>query len=358
MALAQDFLRGLQAGVTGVPHSQRVREREAAELDLAKKKAELKKITGAASDLGLSAHANYYNAAYNAFKKGGVGGAVDALNNARRIVTQHGGNVEGLDDAMRLLTQNPEQAGQTLESMVNVFRDTGVLEAPDMTEKERLIAKLQDPNLSDTERTATEMALGLTAKKAAVKDPEAVAAEESAKLGAQFKFKPLIQKAVKQAEEEAANVGEALSDYKRAKSAMPGLLETISSLKALAPLATHTIGGKVWNATARELGFGATEGATARAKFQAIINNQVLPLLKPTFGGAFTAAEGDKLAATLGDADLSPEEKMAQLDAFIEQKMRDLEMKEGRAKSASSGQQFDTGVKTPSVEDLVNQYAN
>ena len=47
-----------------------------------------------------------------------------------------------------------------------------------------------------------------------------------------------------------------------------------------------------------------------------------LPLLKPTFGAAFTVAEGESLKATMGDPNATPEEKMAQLDAFIEQKMR------------------------------------
>ena len=60
----------------------------------------------------------------------------------------------------------------------------------------------------------------------------------------------------------------------------------------------------------------------------AIVNNQVLPLLKQTFGGAFTVAEGEALKATLGDPNSDPEEKSAQIDAFIDSKVREIETKE------------------------------
>ena len=61
---------------------------------------------------------------------------------------------------------------------------------------------------------------------------------------------------------------------------------------------------------------------------QSIVNNQVLPLLKPTFGGAFTVQEGDALKATLGDPDASPEQKVAQLNSFIDAKEREIQTKE------------------------------
>ena len=58
----------------------------------------------------------------------------------------------------------------------------------------------------------------------------------------------------------------------------------------------------------------------------------MLPLLKPTFGAAFTVEEGNKLEATFGDPDLSPEEKIASLEELIAQKERDL-----RSKKAQTG---------------------
>ena len=65
-----------------------------------------------------------------------------------------------------------------------------------------------------------------------------------------------------------------------------------------------------------------------------MIDNQVLPLLKATFGAAFTVSEGDKLSATLGDINLSPDEKDAALDAFIEQKMVEVDVTRGKVQRA------------------------
>jgi hypothetical protein len=148
------------------------------------------------------------------------------------------------------------------------------------------------------------------------------------KAGVDLRFKPAIQAAVKLAEEEARAQGETLTTLKRAEAALPGLLETVETLKQLAPIATSTLGGKVFDTVVKESGFGATEGATARAKFIAIVANQVLPLLRDTFGAAFTKAEGDELKATMGDPDASPAQKIAQLEAFITQKRRSIETSE------------------------------
>ena len=98
--------------------------------------------------------------------------------------------------------------------------------------------------------------------------------------------------------------------------------------------------GRVFDFAVKESGFGSTEGATARAKFIAIINNQVLPLLKPTFGGSFTVSEGDELKATMGDPNATPEEKMAALDAFIDQKQRDIRTKQAQLNAPQQSGEF------------------
>ena len=206
-----------------------------------------------------------------------------------------------------------------------------------------------DPNLETIEGKAAAVALGVrakastSAKERIATDPAlttAIAAsqaeiegataeaKEGAKLQQQLKHKPEINKAVKLAEKEALESGEVLTDFKRSKAALPGLLSAVDELRELATIATSTFGGKLFDGAVKQTGFGSTKGATARAKFIAIINNQVLPLLKPTFGGSFTVAEGDALKATMGDPDASPEEKMVQLDAFIAQKQRDIETKQ------------------------------
>jgi hypothetical protein len=138
---------------------------------------------------------------------------------------------------------------------------------------------------------------------------------------------PKIAEAVKLSQVEAPNRGEVLNELGQMRAALPGLTGAVNELKELSKVATYTTAGRLFDFAVKESGFGATEGATARAKFIAIVNNQVLPLLKPTFGGSFSVQEGESLKATMGDPDATPEEKAAQLEAFIQQKIRDVETK-------------------------------
>ena len=149
----------------------------------------------------------------------------------------------------------------------------------------------------------------------------------------EFKTAPLVAKAksqiaaaVKLATAEAASRGEALSDLRKAEAGLPGIKEVVGKLRELSSIATHTITGKAFNFLAKEFGFGATKGGTARAAYQATIDNQVLPLLKQTFGAAMTEGEGLRLTATLGDVEAPPEVKQAQLDAFLASQKRQIEI--------------------------------
>lgn len=105
---------------------------------------------------------------------------------------------------------------------------------------------------------------------------------------------------------------------------MPGLMVVVDELYALADVATYTMAGVARDELAKQAGLEPGEGAIARARYIATVDNQVLPLLRQTFGAAFTAKEGDTLRQTLGDPSKSPAEKKAVLDAFIAQKQRDL----------------------------------
>lgn len=175
--------------------------------------------------------------------------------------------------------------------------------------------------LSAAERIATNEQLGNQIA-------DQGAREEKAKLETQLEMKPKIQAAVKEAETIAASRGETLNEYERAKAALPGLQEVTGKLKALADIATYTMSGKAFDFMAKELGFGSTEGSTARAKMTSLVDNQILPLLRDTFGAAFTAAEGDRLRNAMLDPDSSPEAKKATLDSFLAQRIRNLEAKQ------------------------------
>ena len=62
------------------------------------------------------------------------------------------------------------------------------------------------------------------------------------------------------------------------------------------------------------------EGAVARKEYITRVDNEILPLLRQTFGAQFTQKEGEALKATLGDPDASPQEKDAVLKSFIQTK--------------------------------------
>lgn len=107
-------------------------------------------------------------------------------------------------------------------------------------------------------------------------------------------------------------------------SKLPGLRSVVDTLTQLADTATYTQSGQIMDSVKRELGLPVGQGAIDRASYIAIVDNQVLPLLRDTFGAAFTQKEGETLRATLGAPNVSPAEKKAILEAFISQKERDI----------------------------------
>lgn len=201
---------------------------------------------------------------------------------------------------------------------------------PEQKAQARLVATGQAARAGDSaaERIArTGQTEAVAASEAVIKGAQAGAAEE-AELSAQQRMLPAIRAQIKRAELEATAQGETVTTLTRAKAALPGLLDVSDKLKKLADVATYTTTGRLFDLAAKELGFGSTKGGTARSSMTSIVDNQVLPLLRDTFGAAFTAAEGDKLRDSLLDPDASPEAKKATLDAFIDQKYRNIETQE------------------------------
>jgi hypothetical protein len=119
--------------------------------------------------------------------------------------------------------------------------------------------------------------------------------------------------------------GENLALLRSMKAKLPGLERVVDDLDTLADKATYTLTGQLYNEGRKQIGMAPSDGAVARTQYAATVANQVLPLLRDTFGAQFTAAEGERLLATLGNPDVSPPEKKAVLRAFIEQKKRDIE---------------------------------
>lgn len=109
------------------------------------------------------------------------------------------------------------------------------------------------------------------------------------------------------------------------QSKMPGLEAVVAKLEGLADEATYTYAGQALDFFGNQLGAEPRRAAVARAEYIATVDNQVLPMLRDTFGAAFTVKEGETLRATLGDPNKSPTAKKAVLRSFIEQKKRDVE---------------------------------
>ena len=145
-------------------------------------------------------------------------------------------------------------------------------------------------------------------------------AQEQAKLKTRLKLGPRVEAAIADAKRSATVKGEALTELDRMNAALPELRASVEQLKNLAPLATHTLVGKGFNALVQELGFGATTGKTARDRFISIMRNQILPMLKPTFGGIVSDSERKALMETMADPDSPPETKIATLNDFLNRK--------------------------------------
>jgi hypothetical protein len=122
-----------------------------------------------------------------------------------------------------------------------------------------------------------------------------------------------------------AATGEAQASLASLRSKMPGLEAVVRDLDELSEKATYTLAGQAVDYMRRQAGAEPREAAVARKQYISMVDNQILPMLRDTFGAQFTQKEGESLKATMGDPDASPKEKQAVLKAFIEQKRRNIE---------------------------------
>lgn len=139
-----------------------------------------------------------------------------------------------------------------------------------------------------------------------------------------LRMNPLIGKETKRAEAIGKDLGEEEVDFTNRASRMPQLEDTVVRLSDLGKKATYTYAGQGRDAVIRQAGFPVPDSAVARTEYISMVDNEVLPLLRETFGAQFTQKEGESLKVTLGDPDKSPEEKDAVLRSFIRTKMESL----------------------------------
>jgi hypothetical protein len=152
-------------------------------------------------------------------------------------------------------------------------------------------------------------------------------------------------------QEMGKNYAADLDEYNNMVSKMPELEETVGRLTELAPVATFTKFGRIYDIAKKELSGKSTKGGVAREEYDSTISNQVLPLMRDTFGAQFTEREGQTLRATLGDVNKTPEEKVAALKSFINQKKKSIESKYRKLKSYERGFSAKAYNQTPSDDD-------
>lgn len=136
-------------------------------------------------------------------------------------------------------------------------------------------------------------------------------------LQAEAELAPDIARETAQETAIGKSLGEARAEYDELAASYPQLIETTDRLSKLAQVATYTTAGKWNDAVRRQLGLEVGDAAQAAAEMVTIIDAEVLPLLKPTFGAQFTVNEGQWLRNTMGNPDLSPEEKISQIQARV-----------------------------------------
>jgi hypothetical protein len=135
---------------------------------------------------------------------------------------------------------------------------------------------------------------------------------------------PKIARQTEKSKIEAKDTAEAGIDFDQRMARMPQLEDTVKRLSALGKVATYTMTGRARDLLVRELGFDVPDAATARTEYISMVDNEILPLLRETFGAQFTEREGNSLKVTLGDPNKSPQEKDAVLRSFIRTKKETL----------------------------------
>lgn len=148
---------------------------------------------------------------------------------------------------------------------------------------------------------------------------------------------------------EATEIGKKLANAQGeqaiAEAALPTSLKLSENAKPLLEKATYTKLGRLTDTVAREFGY-TTEGAKARAELDSMIANEITPNLKRLLGGQFTEKQGEEVKNMLFNPNLSPDEKVVQLDDYIRTQKELVDQKRRITESYrnSSNQQIQEGM--------------
>lgn len=149
-------------------------------------------------------------------------------------------------------------------------------------------------------------------------------AETQAQKDVELEMNPNIERATKSAAQQGTSEGKGLANLQESIARAPHLMNMVGRLSQLGKAATYTLAGQARDTFIRQMGRDVPNSAVARREYISMVDNDILPLLRQTFGAQFTAREGDSLRQTLGDANASPREKDAVLRSFIRTKMENI----------------------------------
>lgn len=161
--------------------------------------------------------------------------------------------------------------------------------------------------------------------------------EEQARSDVKEVMNPIIAQKTKGAEALGSEIGSVSNTVAEMNARLPHLEEVVNKLTGLGKTATYTWADQMNDTWNRQMKNPASVGAKDRAKLVSTVDNEVLPLLRQTFGAAFTKAEGDSLKAALVNPDSSPEEKQYQLQAFIEAQRGKVKVEAERLRNLQGG---------------------
>jgi len=165
---------------------------------------------------------------------------------------------------------------------------------------------------------------------------------------------PSVRKEQSKAAVEGSKAGEQTASLVEMEANLPRLEVVVGQLGELGKTATYTRAGQAQDVTRRELGLDPRKEAIARKEYVAKVDNEVLPLLRQTFGAAFTEREGASLKATLGDPNASPAEKNAVLRSFIDSKRAQVETQRRKVGLPETPKPA-KGVLTPQEQSELDQ---
>lgn len=167
---------------------------------------------------------------------------------------------------------------------------------------------------------------------------------------------PQTKAAQAMATKQGAAQAEASTQLADMEAQMPRLETVVNELDALGQKATYTEAGQALDWARRQAGMDPRESAIARKEYISKVDNEILPLLRQTFGAQFTEKEGQALKATLGDPDASPQEKSAVLRSFIatkQEQVKTLQRRTGQINRNPQGNEVDFNSLTPEQQQNI-----